>query len=165
MRFILTIPALALLSCMALKNDPDKPASSNNFQNEFLNRVNKLRTSGCKCGRTYMPPVEPVTWNNALENSAFNHARDMYRRRYFAHTSLSGKSIKNRIEEAGYTLSGLRSYAYGENIAAGQKSIDQVMNSWIRSEGHCKNIMNKNFREIGVAEVNLYWVQDFGARN
>ncbi|HEY1009551.1 MAG TPA: CAP domain-containing protein [Daejeonella sp.] len=165
MRFILTIPALALLSCMALKTDPGKPASSNNFQNEFLNRVNKLRTSGCKCGRTYMPPVEPVTWNNALENSAFNHARDMYRRRYFAHTSLSGKSIKNRIEEAGYTLSGLRSYAYGENIAAGQKSIDQVMSSWIRSEGHCKNIMNKNFREIGVAEVNLYWVQDFGARN
>ncbi len=165
MRLTLTIPVLVLLSCMGLRPDPGNPASLNKFQNEFLKRVNKIRTSGCKCGRTYMPPVEPLTWNNSLESSAFNHARDMYRRRYFAHTSLSGKTIKNRIEEAGYTLSGMRSYAYGENIAAGQRSIEQVMNSWIKSEGHCKNIMSKNFKEIGVAETNLYWVQDFGRRN
>lgn len=164
MRIIFTIPAFVLMSCIGLGAGPGNPSSLNNFQNEFLNRVNRIRASGCKCGNTYMPPVAPLAWNYSLESSAYSHARDMSRRKYFAHTSLSGKSIKKRIEDAGYTLSGMRSYAYGENIAAGQKSISQVMNSWIKSEGHCKNIMNNSFKDIGVAEVNLYWVQDFGMR-
>ncbi len=164
MRLILTIPMLVLLSCMGLRSDPGNPESLNRFQNDFLTRINKVRASGCKCGRTNMPPVEPLSWNPLLERSAYGHAQDMYRRRYFAHTSLSGKTIKNRLEEAGYTLSGMRTYAFGENIAAGQKSIDQVMTSWLKSEGHCKNIMSQNFKEIGVAESNLYWVQDFGMR-
>lgn len=111
-----------------------------------------------------MPPVEPLAWNNLLELSAHGHARDMHRRNYFAHTSLSGKTIKNRIEDAGYVLTGMRTYAIGENIAVGQRSIDEVMRGWIKSEGHCKNIMSKNFKEIGVAEVSNYWVQDFGMR-
>lgn len=164
MRFILTIPVLILLSCFGRKTDFGNSPSFANFQNEFLNRINKVRASGCKCGNTYMPPVGPLSWNKLLEGSASGHARDMYRRNYFAHVSLSGKTIKNRIEDAGYTLSGMRTYAIGENIAAGQRSIEQVMKSWIASEGHCKNIMSKNFREIGVAETNFYWVQDFGMR-
>ena len=164
MRLILTIPVLALLSCIGLRPDPGNSASLNRFQNEFLTRVNKVRTSGCKCGKTYMPPVQPLQWNSLLESSASNHARDMYKRRYFAHTSLSGKTIKNRLEDAGYTLSGMRTYAYGENIASGQKSIEEVMKGWLKSEGHCKNIMSARFKEIGVAEENLYWVQDFGMR-
>lgn len=111
-----------------------------------------------------MPPVKPLLWNTLLERSASSHANDMSKRKYFAHTSLSGKTIKNRIEEAGYILSGMRIYAIGENIAVGQRSVEDVMKSWIKSEGHCKNIMNNNFREIGVAKNNLYWVQDFGMR-
>lgn len=88
----------------------------------------------------------------------------MAENRYFNHVSRNGKTIKNRIEDAGYTLSGMRSYYVGENIAAGQPSIKSVMNSWLKSEGHCKNIMSGTFREIGVAEHKLYWVQDFGMR-
>jgi uncharacterized protein YkwD len=164
MRFILIFPLLALLSCIARNLGPDSPPLSISFKNDFLSRVNTVRKNGCKCGNTYMPPVQPLSWNNLLEGSASGHARDMYRRKYFAHVSLSGKTIKNRIEEAGYTLTGMRTYAIGENIAAGQRSIDEVMRSWMASEGHCKNIMSKNFREIGVAETNLYWVQDFGMR-
>jgi uncharacterized protein YkwD len=164
MRIIFTIPILVLMSCIAAGTNRGSPTSLNKFQAEFLNRINQLRASGCKCGSTFMPPTTALTWNNFLENSAFNHARDMARRKYFSHTSPSGKTIKNRLEEAGYTLSNLRSYAYGENIAAGQKSISQVMDSWIKSEGHCKNIMNSKFREIGAAQTNGYWVQDFGMR-
>lgn len=163
MRFILTVPLLILISCFGRKTDPGSPSYAN-FQKEFLRHINKVRASGCKCGNTYMPPVAPLSWNKLLERSASGHARDMYRRNYFAHLSRSGKSIKNRIEDAGYTLTGMRTYAIGENIAAGQRSIEEVMRSWIASEGHCKNIMSKNFREIGVAETNFYWVQDFGMR-
>lgn len=164
MRLIFTIPLFFTWSCIGSRPETPNLPSLNNFQNEFIERVNKVRQSGCKCGSTYMPPVGALVWNNFLETSASRHAGDMFRRKYFAHKSLTGKTIKNRIEDAGYILSGTRTYAIGENIAAGQKSIEEVMKSWIKSEGHCKNIMNKDFREIGVAETNLYWVQDFGMR-
>lgn len=164
MRLTTTTVILALFSCTGMKPDPGSSASLNHFQKDFLSRINSVRKAGCVCGKTYMPPVEPLTWNIYLERSAFGHAQDMYKRRYFDHTSPSGKNIKTRIEEAGYVLTGTRAYAFGENIAAGQRSIDQVMAGWLRSEGHCKNIMNKNFKEFGVAEVKSYWVQDFGMR-
>ena len=164
MRLTFTIPLFFTLFCIGSKPDSKNSSNLNRFQNEFLNRVNKVRQSGCKCGSTYMPPVKALVWNNYLETSALGHAGDMFRRKYFAHKSLTGKTVKNRIEDAGYILSGTRTYAIGENIAAGQKSIEEVMKSWIKSEGHCKNIMNKDFREIGIAEMNLYWVQDFGMR-
>lgn len=163
-RLTFFIPMLVLLSCMGMKSDPGESVSLSRFQNDFLSRINKIRSTGCKCGSTAMPPAEPLSWNILLERSAYNHALDMSKRRYFNHVSPSGKTIKNRLEEAGYTLSGMRTYAFGENIAAGQRSIDQVMAGWLKSEGHCKNIMSPNFKEIGVAETNLYWVQNFGMR-
>jgi hypothetical protein len=38
------------------------------------------------------------------------------------------------------------------------------MNGWFKSPGHCKNLMNPAFKEIGIALYNTYWVQDFGGR-
>lgn len=111
-----------------------------------------------------MPPAPALTWNEQLESAALSHARDMYRYKYFDHKSRNGKTIRERIEAAGYRLNDLQSYSYGENIAAGQRSIEQVMTGWIKSPGHCKNLMNPNFREIGVAQDNYYWVQNFGMR-
>lgn len=162
MRVILIFFLLTVTSCGSQNTSISR--SPNTFQKEFLKRVNKLRTSGCKCGSSYMPPVEPLYWNKMLEASASAHSRDMDRRKYFGHTSPSGKTIKNRIEGAGYTSSGMRTYGVGENIARGQTSIKNVMDGWASSESHCKNIMNKYFKEIGAAESNLYWVQDFGMR-
>jgi len=72
--------------------------------------------------------------------------------------------MQDRIVMAGYIFKGYRSFMVGENIAEGQMSIAQVMQGWIKSEGHCKNLMNPGFKEIGVAENNHYWVQDFGGR-
>ena len=144
--------------------ESDSSGTLSKFQREFLYRVNKLRSSGCNCGNTYMSPVKPLTWNRMLEAAALSHARDMSRHKYFKHTSLSGKIVRKRIEDAGYTSSGMRTFAFAENIAAGHPSIEKVMEGWVRSENHCKNIMNKNYKEIGVAESNLYWVQDFGMR-
>ncbi len=57
----------------------------------------------------------------------------------------------------------------GENIAAGQGSAAQVVNGWMESEGHCKNIMNGNYSNLGVgyylapsSQYDHYWVQNFG---
>ena len=72
--------------------------------------------------------------------------------------------MTDRIVFAGYNFKGYKSFAVGENIAFGQTSIKEVMAGWFKSEGHCKNLMNPAFKEVGVAENSKYWVQDFGGR-
>ncbi len=143
--------------------EPPPPASTP-FQKEFLQRINDIRSKGCNCGNTYMPPVPPVTWNMQLQMAAMAHAKDMNKNKYIGHINRSGKSSKDRIAAAGYTINGYRSYAVGENIAWGQRSIKEVMTGWIQSEGHCLNIMNKSYKEVGIYMENYYWVQEFGGR-
>jgi uncharacterized protein YkwD len=138
--------------------------SSRQFRNEFLYRINLTRQKGCNCGIRYYPPAVPLTWNNDLEDAAAGHARDMARHDYFDHTSRDGRSMGDRILSAGYAYKGFKSYAVGENIAAGQQSIAEVMDGWFKSEGHCKNLMNPDFKEVGAALYKNYWVQDFGGR-
>jgi uncharacterized protein YkwD len=174
MRFLIIL--LMVFSSCAMQSAyyTDKPISEPSataaiptgkaFEQQFLSRVNALRSTGCKCGNTFMPPAAPLRWNSQLEAAAFAHAADMSKSRYFSHSNLKGETLKQRIENAGYILRGTRAYSYGENIAAGQRSIERVMQSWINSPGHCKNLMNPAFKEIGVAQTNYYWVQDFGMR-
>lgn len=111
-----------------------------------------------------MPPAPPLVWNDTLERSARNHARDMDLHNYFSHTGRDGKDIEDRIVLNGYKFKGYRSFAVGENIAYGQHSIAEVSDGWFQSPGHCENLMNPAFKEIGVAQSGLYWVQDFGGR-
>lgn len=139
-------------------------SGSEQFKREFLAHINKVRSEGCTCGTTYMPPVGPLTWNNTLQKAAEGHAWDMSNNNYFSHTSLNGRSMEDRIVSAGYKFNGYKSFAVGENIAWGQSSIDEVMDGWFKSPGHCKNLMNAQFKEVGVAENHKYWVQDFGGR-
>lgn len=134
------------------------------FKHEFLKQINNVRSTGCTCGTTYMPPAPPMVWNNNLEKAAKGHAWDMSNNNYFSHTSKDGRSMEDRIVFAGYIFNGFKSFAIGENIAFGQTSITEVMNGWIKSPGHCKNLMNPQFKEVGVAEDHTYWVQDFGGR-
>ena len=102
---------------------------------------------------------EPLDYNSALEDAAQLHAEDMVENGYFDHQSQDGRSFSDRAIEAGYSGS-----PGGENIAAGQRSPDQVMNSWMNSDGHRRNILNGDFNEIGVGFHNNYWVQVFGRR-
>ncbi len=143
---------------------PLKADDTAGFKNEFLERINKVRQAGCKCGTQYMPPAPPLVWNGDLEQAAEGHAKDMARKKYFSHQSRDGRDIQDRIMAAGYTYTGFRSFAIGENIAYGQESIEEVQNGWFKSEGHCRNLMNPDFKEVGVSQYGKYWVQDFGGR-
>ena len=106
-----------------------------------------------------MKPVKPLTWDDALARSAAKHAIDMEQKRYFHHVSTTGKTIGQRLDEFGYDW-----YQVAENIAFGQRTIDQVVNEWMRSPDHCANIMNPDIRNMGVAKKGNYWVQDFAAK-
>ena len=125
----------------------------------LLQLVNRVRQSGCTCVGKYYPPVPPVQWNEQLEKAAQAHSQDMSAKKYFSHTAPDGSNGGVRIERAGYHW-----MAYGENIASGYKSEQEVIQGWLSSPGHCRNIMNKNYREMGVARAGNYWTQTFGAR-
>jgi uncharacterized protein YkwD len=125
----------------------------------LLQLVNNIRKKGCKCGGTYMKPVQPVTWNNQLAQAAYNHSKFMNDKQRFSHTGRRGSDPGNRIRAAGYKWK-----AYGENIGYNYPDERSVIIGWLGSVNHCKNIMNPNFKEMGVAKVGAYWTQDFGAK-
>ena len=154
---------IALIFFTCLSTAPRHP-NNDHFKQEFLYRINLARQKGCNCGHTYMPPAPPVAWNDQLEDAARGHALDMSERSYFSHTSKNGRTMSDRAMDAGYGFKGFKSYAVGENIAQGQMSIAEVMAGWLKSEGHCRNLMNPAFKEVGVSEIDHYWVQDFGGR-
>lgn len=138
-----------------------------NFKQDLLTRINALRAAGASCGTSgNFPAVAPVVWNDKLTAAADGHALDMAAKNYFSHDSQDGRSFSTRITNAGYTWS-----AVGENIAAGQGTVEAVMTSWRNSAGHCANLMSASFVDVGVAcrpaassanTYSKYWVMDLG---
>ena len=129
-----------------------------NIRLVMLNEVNKVRSGGCLCGTTFMPPAAALSWNDTLEAAALLHARDMVQNSYFSHISPEGSSPIQRATEAGYS----GNYV-GENIARGYSNVQQVIQAWLQSEDHCKALMDTLYVEMGVARYQNYWVQKLGS--
>lgn len=93
-----------------------------------------------------------------LSKMAHEKSRDMSANGYFSHTSPTYGSPFDMMKQYGITYS----YA-GENIAMGQRTPEEVVNAWMNSEGHRKNILSPNFTHIGVGYVSQgnYWTQEF----
>ncbi|MFE2927446.1 CAP domain-containing protein [Streptomyces goshikiensis] len=100
-----------------------------------------------------------LTVNPKLTAAALNHSQDMASHNNMSHTGSDGSDPGERITRAGYGW-----MSYGENVAYGYSSPEQVMEGWMNSPGHRENILNCSFKEIGVglAQPNSYWTQDFG---
>jgi uncharacterized YkwD family protein len=94
----------------------------------------------------------------SLSKMAHEKARDMSANNYFSHTSPTYGPPFDMMKQFGITYN----YA-GENIAMGQQTPEEVVNAWMNSEGHRKNILNPNYNYIGVGYVaqGNDWVQDF----
>lgn len=111
--------------------------------------------------------VSPLKANPLLDRAAQRHAEDMLRRGYFAHESPEGDKVRERARDAGYDWR-----AIGENIALGQTSVDEVMDTWMKSPGHRRNILDPDFKELGVGLAlgrsgdshRVLWAQAFGTR-
>ncbi|WP_158821915.1 CAP domain-containing protein [Streptomyces sp. NRRL F-5727] len=104
----------------------------------------------------------PLTANATLTSAAQGHSDDMAARDFFDHTNPDGDGPGERVTAAGYPWT-----TYGENIAKGQTTPEQVMDAWMNSPGHRANILNCDFKEIGVGihtDGGPYWTQVFGAR-
>ena len=130
------------------KAEQTKDASQ--FEQKVVDLVNQERQ---KQG------LKPLTLNKKLSDVARAKSKDMMDKGYFDHNSPTYGSPFDMMKQFGieYTTA-------GENIAKGQQSPEDVMNAWMNSDGHRKNILNPDFTEIGVGYVKgdtTYWTQQF----
>ncbi|MDT4987245.1 MAG: hypothetical protein QOI74_1339 [Micromonosporaceae bacterium] len=102
----------------------------------------------------------PLTTDTKLRTVARAHSADMVARNYFSHTSPDGVTFAVRIRSTGYTL------AYAENIAWGYRSAADVVDGWMNSPGHRRNILNCAYNRAGLgvaygSDGSPYYTQDF----
>ena len=148
--------AFCLLSAFNLHENP----KHDNWKSEMLYEVNALRAKGCRCpGGKYYQATQALTWNETLALAAEGHAKDMDQRNYFDHESRDGRSFTDRITAAGYHWR-----AASENIAYNYSDAKSVVLAWRKSKGHCKNLMNPLYKEMGAGLAGDYWVQDLASR-
>lgn len=133
------------------KTETDRGEVSSYAQN-ILDLVNAERK------KQGIPALE---LSNKLDNLAVMKAKDMVNKGYFDHTSPTYGSPFNMLQTYGVTYQ-----SAGENIAAGQRTPQEVMNAWMNSSGHRANILNRNYTQLGVGKATggsygVYWVQLF----
>ncbi len=105
--------------------------------------------------------LKPLTLDNTLNGIAAEKARDMAEHNYFSHDSPTYGTPFDMMRSFGIDYK-----SAGENIAAGQRSADEVMQSWMNSSGHRANILNPSYTKLGVGyhaggSKGTYWVQMF----
>lgn len=132
---------------------------------KLLDMINSARSQPRQCGAQAFGATTPLTWNAILASTAEAHSRDMANHNYFDHKNPAGQTPGDRAELAGYA-----GQHTGENIAAAQDTPRKVVDGWLASAGHCANLMNPTFSELGAAYANdpksdagIYWTALFGA--
>ncbi|MCW2956063.1 MAG: serine protease [Thermoleophilia bacterium] len=136
---------------------PATTTSASNEDHDFEKRVTDLiNQERAKQG------LAPVSYNSLLDNAAEKHASHMAQVGAMAHGGIGDGDPGSRIRNEGFGK------AWGENVATGQTSPEQVVKEWMASPTHRANIMDPNFRQMGVAYVTApngrsYWAQEFGA--
>lgn len=105
--------------------------------------------------------LKALTLSNELTNIATLKSSDMAKKNYFSHTSPTYGTPFEMLQQFGVSYS-----SAGENIAAGQKTADDVMQSWLNSSGHRANILSSKYTELGVGyykggNYGAYWTQLF----
>ncbi|MGB0114823.1 MAG: CAP domain-containing protein [Ilumatobacteraceae bacterium] len=130
--------------------NPPTPAAS--FARQVFDLVNAQRAG-------YNLP--PFTYDSRLELAAQRHSEDQARHQNMSHTGSDGSSMSERIERAGFAFR-----RAAENVAYGYRTPAAVVQAWMNSDGHRRNILSAN-THIGVgvavgANGLIYWTQNFG---
>lgn len=132
----------------------------------LLEMINSARSQPRQCGAQAFAATTPLAWNAGLGTAAEGHSRAMANLNFFDHKDREGHTPGDRAELAGYV-----GQAVGENIAAGQDEPRKVVDGWLASPGHCANLMNPQFRELGAgyavdpkSDAGIYWTGMFGAQ-
>lgn len=139
----------ALIYPNQVLNIPLMDESITSFEQQVIDLTNEKRASR---------GLKPLNANWELSRVARYKSQDMANNKYFSHTSPTYGSPFNMIKNFG-----IKYRSAGENIAYGQRTPAQVVNSWWNSAGHRANMLNANYTDIGVGYVanGNYWTQMF----
>jgi len=155
-----------LLSLAACGNGHTLGLTSPQLQ-ELLRLINQTRASSeVKCRGVKQNPAPPLQSEGHLIWSAQMHAEDMAKAGILSHDTppgavhfRAGTSPEERIVSSGYLPR-----AWGENIARGQTTPQQVLHDWLAStEGHCEALMRPDYVHAGLGKSGDYWVLDMAA--
>jgi hypothetical protein len=128
-----------------------------------LAATNRARASARTCGTQRFAAAPPLASNAALSQAAFVHSTEMATLRYFSHQGKDGSQVGDRARAAGYAWQHI-----GENIASGMRTPEEAVAGWIASPGHCANLMNPAFTDMGSGYSEtpengiVLWTQVFG---
>ena len=160
MRIVLMIAVLGLAACQPTTSPVVEPrpvaasgqiaSPAGNMASPAGNMASLLNSARAGQGRG------PITENARLSRAARDHAQDMVSGDYFSHTGRNGSSFSQRARAAGYAC------AAAENIAFGQQSEAEVVNEWMNSSGHRRNILLADASEYGIGRVGNMWVLMLG---
>ncbi|MGH1359842.1 MAG: CAP domain-containing protein [Burkholderiaceae bacterium] len=125
------------------------PGTDQGFIDEAVQRITEARSVQRNCGDTVMPAQIALVWDAKAELAAQGHSEWMQQTETFDHTGENDTSPGDRLTNAGYIWG-----AVAENIAAGYPSLQAVIDGWLNSPGHCRNIMSASVSEFAIALVN-----------
>ena len=149
------LTALAITLMIICAGNVTFAASTNSMNAEAVELLNQLRQS---------KGLQPLSWNPNSKLQAAAQLRAQEISEVFSHTRPDGSSCFTVLKQYGLN------YGYcGENIAMGTNlSPEGAMDLWTNSSGHYKNMVNPNYREVGLACYvygnDIYWVQLFMTR-
>lgn len=123
--------------------------------------INERRLNGEECGDEWHEPVDPLEVDPVLREASRCHSVDMALEGELAHEGTDGREAEQRAVDAGYG-----SEYVGENLASGGQTPPVVVEQWVESEGHCRNLMHEDYQETAVGVVSyegrIYFTQKFG---
>lgn len=129
--------------CDAVANWPSERQA---WETRMLELFNQARATGATCGANGdYGPTGALIMDSALRCASRVHSMDMHNRGFFDHTNPDEEGPRDRFEQAGWSGGG-----WGENIIAGYGSAESAFDGWMASDGHCANIMNPSFNQVGI---------------
>ena len=133
-----------------------------------MRRLNEIRMRGAACRAGTTSTAAPITWSESLAAAAKVQAGEMARLHRMGHLDSQNRGLADRLHAMGYRYS-----LAVENVGVGYASLEEVVDAWLESEGHCENLMNAGVLEFGLACIDAgaadapaerrYWTLVLGA--
>ena len=140
--------AMAVLGTQAAAQGCVTPSNVNALATEIAAGLNASRRANGQA---------PLQFNRRLGRAAMTHACDMLVNNFFDHRGSDGSTSQRRVQAAGYS-----DCIVAENIAWGYPQSDQIINGWMNSPGHRRNMLHPRIEEYGIGITQgpkgPYWV-------
>ncbi len=160
------VAAAALWAGAAAAVQPEidalQPCIDDVQMHKAVEQLNALRLQPASCAASGAS-MQHLAWDSKLAASAQEQAVDLALRDRLSHVDSRNRGLGMRLRSVGYASAGA-----GENLAAGQADIEDTLQAWLASPSHCANLMQPEFRDVGLACVmrrgsryERFWVAHF----